>query len=109
MRISQLLINVFLRAGLFLLGDMLWQVGMTDILASFRGMGWWMVLWILLESVPVLLHMRIGPSASKRVYGLAFGLMARFEGLVWNGFGLLAYVWYTPTWCGLRRAQPIAS
>jgi hypothetical protein len=43
------------------------------------------------------------------VYGLAFGLMARFEGLVWNGFGLLAYAWYTRTWRGHRRVQPIAS
>jgi len=57
MRISHLLIYVFLRAGLFLLGDMVWQVSMTDLLASIRVMGWWMVLWILLEIVPVLLHM----------------------------------------------------
>jgi len=57
MRISHLLIYVFLRAGLFLLGDMVWQVSMTDLLASIRIMGWWMVLWILLEIVPVLLHM----------------------------------------------------
>jgi len=44
-----------------------------------------------------------------QVYGLAFGLMARLEGLVWNGLGLLAYAWYTRTWRGLRRVQPIAS
>jgi hypothetical protein len=35
---------------------MVWQVGMTDLLASFCVVGWWMVLWILLEIVPVLLH-----------------------------------------------------
>src|SRR5678816_42274 len=34
---------------------------------------------------------RARPPASKRVYGLAFGFMMRFEGLVWNGFGLLIY------------------
>ena len=44
-----------------------------------------------------------------QVSGLAFGLMARLEGLVWNGFGLLAYAWYTRTWPGLRRVQPVAS
>ena len=44
-----------------------------------------------------------------QVSGLAFGLMARLEGLVWNGFGLLAYAWYTRTWRGLRRVQPMAS
>ena len=44
-----------------------------------------------------------------QVSGLAFGLMARLEGLVWNGCGLLAYAWYTRPWCGLRRVQAIAS
>ena len=44
-----------------------------------------------------------------QVSGLAFGLMARLEGLVWNGFGLLAYAWYTRTWGHLRRIQPMAS
>jgi glycosyltransferase 2 family protein len=56
MRISHLLVSVFLRAGLLLLGGMVWQVGITDLLASFRIVGWWMVLWISLEIVPVLLH-----------------------------------------------------
>ena len=41
--------------------------------------------------------------------GLAFGLMARLEGLVWNGFGLLAYTWYTRPWRGRRRVQARAS
>jgi uncharacterized protein (TIRG00374 family) len=44
-----------------------------------------------------------------QVAGLAFGLMARLESLVWNGFGLLAYVWYTRTEHGLQRVQPMAS
>jgi hypothetical protein len=44
-----------------------------------------------------------------QVSGLAFGLMARLEGLVWNGFGLLAYAWYTRTWRGFHRVQPMAS
>jgi hypothetical protein len=44
-----------------------------------------------------------------QVFGLAFGLMARLEGLVWNGFGLQAYAWYTRTWRSLRRVQPMAS
>ena len=56
MRISHLLVYVFFLAGLLLLGGMVWQVGMTALLASFCVVGWWMVLWILLEIVPVLLH-----------------------------------------------------
>jgi uncharacterized protein (TIRG00374 family) len=56
MRTSHLLVYVFLLAGLLLLGGMVWQVGIMDLLASFRVVGWWMVLWISLEIVPVLLH-----------------------------------------------------
>jgi uncharacterized membrane protein YbhN (UPF0104 family) len=43
-----------------------------------------------------------------QVYGLAFGLMARLESLVWNGFGLLAYAWYTRTRHGFHRVQHAA-
>src|SRR6516165_9292577 len=56
MRISHLLVALFLLAGLCLLGEMVWHVGMTDLLTSFGAVGWWMVPWILLESVPVVLH-----------------------------------------------------
>ena len=31
------------------------------------------------------------------VYGLAFGLLSRLQIMVWNGLGLLAYVWHTHT------------
>jgi uncharacterized protein (TIRG00374 family) len=56
MRISHLLVYVFLLAGLLLLGGMVWQVGMTDHLTSFGVVGWWIVPWVLLEIVPVVLH-----------------------------------------------------
>src|SRR5712691_1609271 len=56
MRISHLLVYVFLLVGLLLLGGMVWQVGITDLLTSFRVVGWWLVPWILLEIVPVVLH-----------------------------------------------------
>jgi glycosyltransferase 2 family protein len=56
MRISHLLVYVFLLAGLLLLGGMVWQVGMTDLLTSFGVVGWWIVPWVLLEIVPVVLH-----------------------------------------------------
>ena len=56
MRISHLLVYVFLLAGLLLLGGMVWQVGITDLLTSFGVVGWWLVPWILLEIVPVVLH-----------------------------------------------------
>jgi uncharacterized protein (TIRG00374 family) len=56
MRISHLLVYVLLLAGLILLGGMVWQVGITDLLTSFRAVGWWIVPWVLLEIVPVVLH-----------------------------------------------------
>jgi len=56
MRISHLLVYVFLLAGLLLLGGMVWQVGITDLLTSFGVVGWWIVPWVLLEIVPVVLH-----------------------------------------------------
>ena len=56
MRISHLLVYVFLLAGLLLLGGMVWHVGITDLLTSFRAVGWWIVPWVLLEIVPVVLH-----------------------------------------------------
>ena len=56
MRISHLLVYVFLLAGLLLLGGMVWQVGITGLLTSFGVVGWWIVPWVLLEIVPVVLH-----------------------------------------------------
>jgi uncharacterized protein (TIRG00374 family) len=56
MRISHLLVYVFLLAGLLLLGGMVWQVGIRDLLTSFGVVGWWIVPWVLLEIVPVVLH-----------------------------------------------------
>src|SRR3977135_3331208 len=56
MRISHLLVYMFFLAGLLLLGGMVWQVGITDLLTSFRAVGLWIVPWVLLESIPVGLH-----------------------------------------------------
>ena len=56
MRMSHLLVYVLLLAGLLVLGGMVWHVGMTDLLASFQAVGWWLVPWVLLEMVPVVLH-----------------------------------------------------
>jgi uncharacterized protein (TIRG00374 family) len=56
MRLSKLIVSVFFLAGTVLLCGMVWQVGIADLLASFRTVGLWIVPWILLESIPVLLH-----------------------------------------------------
>jgi len=56
MRISKLIVGVFFLAGLALLCGMVWQVGITDLLTSFRAVGLWIVPWILLESIAVVLH-----------------------------------------------------
>jgi len=124
------LVYVFLLAGLLLLGGMVWQVGMTDLLTSFGVVGWWIVPWVLwklclwcctrLDQVFFFVPGGLGTFEGSRftilstlgvaqVSGLACGPMARLEGLVWNSFGLLAYAWYTRTGRGLRRVQPLAS
>jgi len=56
MRISHLSLYIFLPVGLVLLGAMVWQVGVTDILTGFRAVGLWIVPWVLLESIPIVLH-----------------------------------------------------
>jgi hypothetical protein len=44
-----------------------------------------------------------------QVYGLAFGLIARLEGLFWNGLGLLAYAICTHTALFPSSLRPVAS
>src|SRR5689334_19940103 len=56
MRISKLIVGGFFLAGVALLCGMIWQVGIADLLTSFRAVGFWIVPWILLESITVLLH-----------------------------------------------------
>src|SRR5262245_27706277 len=43
-----------------------------------------------------------------QVYGLAFGLMARLEGLFWNGLGLLAYAVCTRPALVAKSIQAVA-
>jgi uncharacterized protein (TIRG00374 family) len=56
MRLSKLIVWVFFLAGTVLLCGMVWQVGIADLRTSLRAVGLWIVPWILLESMPVLLH-----------------------------------------------------
>src|SRR5436853_1322976 len=56
MRISKLIVWIFFLVGIALLCGMVWQVGIADLLISFRAVGFWIVPWILLESLPVVLH-----------------------------------------------------
>ena len=56
MRISRLIVWLLFLAGIALLCGMVWQVGIADLLTSFRAVGFWIVPWILLESIPVVLH-----------------------------------------------------
>lgn len=56
MRLSKLVVLVVFFAGTVLLCGMVWQVGIADLLTSFRTVGLWIVPWILLESIPVSLH-----------------------------------------------------
>ena len=56
MRVSRLIMGVFLLGGIALLGWMVGQVGVTDLLASFQAVGFWLLPFVLLESIPALLH-----------------------------------------------------
>ncbi|MGE3537026.1 MAG: lysylphosphatidylglycerol synthase transmembrane domain-containing protein [Candidatus Tectimicrobiota bacterium] len=56
MRVSRLCVGIFFLAGLALLGLMVWQVGLSDLLESFRAVGFWLLPFILLESLPMLVH-----------------------------------------------------
>jgi glycosyltransferase 2 family protein len=56
MRFSKLISGVFFIAGLVLLGGMVWQVGITNLLTIFQAVGLWIVPWLLLDSIPIMLH-----------------------------------------------------
>ena len=56
MRLSKLIMVVFLLGGLALLGWMVGQVGITNLLASFQSVGFWIVPFFLLEIISDLLH-----------------------------------------------------
>lgn len=56
MRITHLLFTGLFLAGLALLGGMVWQVGVANLLTSVQAGGWWLVPWLGLEFLPVLLH-----------------------------------------------------
>src|SRR5215510_13169333 len=56
MRLSKLIMVVFLLGGLVLLGWMVGQVGITNLLASFQIVGFWIVPFFLLEIIPDLFH-----------------------------------------------------
>ena len=43
MRVSRLIMGVFLLGGIALLGWMVGQVGVTDLLASFQAVGFWLL------------------------------------------------------------------
>jgi glycosyltransferase 2 family protein len=56
MRFSKLVVWVFFLAGLALLCGMVWQVGITGLLTIFQAVGLWIAPWILLDSIPTVLH-----------------------------------------------------
>ena len=53
---SKFIMGVFLLGGIVLLGWMVGQVGLRDLLASFQIVGFWLVPFFLLEIIPDLLH-----------------------------------------------------
>ena len=53
---SKFIMGVFLLGGIALLGWMVGQVGLRDLLASFQIVGFWLVPFFLLEIIPDLLH-----------------------------------------------------
>jgi len=43
--------------GLALLGVMVWQVGLADLRASVNALGWWIAPYLLLRTLPLMLHL----------------------------------------------------
>jgi uncharacterized protein (TIRG00374 family) len=56
MQISKWIMGVLLLGGLVLLGWMVRQVGITNLIASFQVVGFWIVPYFLLEIIPDFLH-----------------------------------------------------
>ncbi len=56
MRVSRFIMGVFLLGGIVLLGWMIGQVGIRDLLTSFQAVGVWLIPFFLLEIIPDLLH-----------------------------------------------------
>ena len=56
MRISKVVMLMFFFCGLALLGVMVWQVGVADLLESFHALGLWIVPYVLLRALPIFLH-----------------------------------------------------
>lgn len=53
---TKYIMGVLLLGGLVLLGWMVRQVGLTDLIASCQAVGFWIVLYFLLEIIPDFLH-----------------------------------------------------
>lgn len=64
---------LFFFAGLILLGGMVWQVGLVDLLASFNALGLWLVPYLLLRALPIFLH-TVGWAACFPGHRLPLGL-----------------------------------
>lgn len=56
MRLTKMVMILTLLGGLALLGGMIWQVGSTGLLDSFRTLGPWLVPYLLLRIVSTILH-----------------------------------------------------
>ena len=56
MRMSKFIMGVFLLGGIALLGWMVRQVGIRDLLACFQIVGFWLIPFFLLEIIPDLLR-----------------------------------------------------
>ena len=56
MRLTKLVVILTLLGGLALLGGMVWRVGLSGLLESFRAMGLWLAPYLLLRTVSTLLH-----------------------------------------------------
>jgi uncharacterized protein (TIRG00374 family) len=56
MQTSKIIMVLFFLAGLALLGVMVWQVGLVDLLESFGAMGPWIAPYLLLRVIPICVH-----------------------------------------------------
>src|SRR5262245_65442426 len=56
MPMTKCIMGVLLFGGLALLAWMVWQVGITNLIASCRVVGFWIVPYFLFEIIPDFLH-----------------------------------------------------
>lgn len=55
MRMPRIAVSLFFFGGLALLGGMIWQVGLTNLLGGFQTLGLWIIPYLLLKGIRIII------------------------------------------------------